>query len=214
MLRNIVLLFAAAVQIGTAFCAEQIVKNPSVTGVLNFDGGPMYDHPLAGYDFTPKTTLIIDYLGVFDDRSNGLNGPHLVGLFVRESGQAIASTRIDNSCFVEAAFRWRSIKPVVLQPGVRYNLTAFNGSYDEIMANYQSVFTFSPDITINAGYISGLDTSLKMATREGGPGAVFIGPAFGSSVPEPSTFALFLSACAGLLIVRARLNAGRRRESV
>lgn len=86
-----------------------------------------------GFNFSLASATTFDAVGLWDEGSNGLAGPHQVGIFNSSGGSALASGTVDNSSIVVASAnangRWlfTAISPITLNAGT-YTLGFFNPS--------------------------------------------------------------------------------------
>ncbi|WP_395138252.1 PEP-CTERM sorting domain-containing protein [Armatimonas sp.] len=85
-----------------------------------------------GFNFTTTSTINVGSLGLWDESSNGLIGPHQVGIFSSGGGAALVSATVDNSSTVvssaNASGRWlfTSLGSSFSLPAGAYTLGFFN----------------------------------------------------------------------------------------
>jgi hypothetical protein len=92
-------------------------------------------------------------LGVYDAGGNGfVSGSIPVGLYRESDGALLVSTTVSSTDTLLAGFRYKTITPIVLQPGVQYRVVGVSLS-DQYNIDFN--FTVRPDITrIGYGYVS------------------------------------------------------------
>jgi len=156
-----------------------------------------------GFVFTATSSFAIDSLGYYDN--GGLTEVHQVGLY-NSSGTLLASATVTGTGTQVGFFNYTAISDVDLIAGQTYQVVGTSGFVDPYA--YDPVgFTTASNVTFNNDVYTGGDT-LAFGTLSAGVTGWF-GPNFeeASTVPEPSTLALFgtglLSACG---LVRRRLQ--------
>jgi hypothetical protein len=92
-------------------------------------------------------------LGIYDAGGNGfVSGSIPVGLYRESDGALLVSTTVSSTDTLVAGFRYKTITPIVLQPGAQYRVVGVSLS-DQY--NIDLNFTVRPDITrIGYGYVS------------------------------------------------------------
>lgn len=169
---------------------------------------------MGGWIFLVNSEITVTSLGVFDAGSNGLAGPHQVGLW-DSVGNLLASTTVTNastpvaSIHADGQWLFQSIGPVNLGIG-QYTIGAlyFNNDPD-LAVILGSVFSI-PEVTHVAGVQLIGAPGLVQPTQGQIPGGIF-GPSFlvdngNGAVPEPSEWAAMgvLGMALGGLALRKR----------
>jgi len=73
-----------------------------------------------GWDFRPYTDIVVTALGYFDGSGDGLRNDHRVAVYEADSQNALAMTVVHSDSELQGAFRWESIRPVLLLTGKTY----------------------------------------------------------------------------------------------
>ena len=73
-----------------------------------------------GWEFRPYTDIVVTALGYFDGSGDGLRHDHEVAIFDADSRDAIATAQVHPDSVLQGAFRWESIRPVLLLTGKSY----------------------------------------------------------------------------------------------
>lgn len=190
---------------------------------LDFTGG---DERIAqanqtlGWEFSFTTTQTITALGMFDVNANGLNSPHVVGIWTA-NGTFLGSVTVDNSstpvASTSADGRWlfQSLgTPITVRAGNYVLGVDYTDSTDHVMTGAASI---SLDPSMN--FVQGRFTTNPTAGFDF-PDATFptsgghFGPnlLLGSAVPEPASLALVAMGCLGVGYWFVRRRAVRQAE--
>jgi len=78
-----------------------------------------------GWEFTPTVDIRVTALGFYDDGQDGLRQAHPVGIFDASNKRPIVRVRVQPDSSLDGAFRWESIKPVILDAGHSYVVAAY-----------------------------------------------------------------------------------------
>jgi hypothetical protein len=136
------LLFSALVS-GTPVASASTVA-------VTFSGGelatvPTLDSWTVGYNFTPKSAIVIDGFGFYDHGSDGLSDSHRIGLWnltqnalmteatITTANSTLAGPTLNNA----GQFRFVDIAPMLLVPKYDYNIGA------QILAGQEDLFWFA-----------------------------------------------------------------------
>src|SRR5262245_4222606 len=103
---------------------------PARAGVINLTTpGLEFSSGLftLGFEFTVNSTLSVNALGVYDSQANGLATPANVGIWLTSGGAPLASAVVPSGTggTLDGLFRYASITPLVLTPGVHYVIGSF-----------------------------------------------------------------------------------------
>lgn len=197
---------AAATIIATAASAS-----PAVT--LTSDGEYYLGAPYTlGFSFTVATADSITALGVFAANDGGSNGAADVGLWDSTGTLlAFASVPAGGVATLDGTFRYASITPYALTPGVTYVVGAYDPTdYATSFGNGQGGSAIvDPNVTILQDQYSPSNYAFSFPEASGGDvGGAWLGANFelgASSVPEPASWAMMLAGFGGLgLLLRAR----------
>jgi hypothetical protein len=158
-----------------------------------------------GFVFTATSAFAVDALGYYDN--GGLTDVHQVGLY-NSSGTLLASATVDGSGAQMGFFNYTPISDVDLVAGQTYQVVGTTGNVDPYAFNTVG-FSTASNITFDNDIYT-VSTTLAFGTITDGINGYFganFEEASASTVPEPSTLALFgtglLSACG---LVRRRLQ--------
>ena len=166
-----------------------------------------------GYQFDVTTALNVTALGFFTNPNKGdktFADSHEVGLW-NAAGTLLASATVTDSSTLIGMFKWTSITPVTLLPGIGYqvagftpdpgDLWAYGDSFNSPGADFQG-YTEAPGIANALGWFSyapvfsePLNTYHKMY----GGGNIMT-----AAVPEPAGYAVLAVGALGLLARRRR----------
>jgi Domain of unknown function (DUF4082)/PEP-CTERM motif len=203
MNRLLVLLSATLVLLsGSAARADTAGISFTAPGTsLNNGQGPYS----LGFVFTATSAFAVDALGYYDN--GGLTDVHQVGLY-NSSGTLLASATVDGSGAQMGFFNYTLISDVDLVAGQTYQVVGTSGNVDPYA--YDTVgFSTASNITFGENIYTVSNTLAFGTISVSGVSNGWFGPNFeeASTVPEPSTLALFgtglLSACG---LVRRRLQ--------
>jgi len=158
-----------------------------------------------GFAFTATGDFTVDALGYFDN--NGLTEVHQVGLY-NSSGTLLATATVSGSGTQVGFFNYTPISDVDLIAGQSYQVVGTSGVIDPYAFDPVG-FTTASNVTFDNSVYTPGDTLAFGTSTDSNIG--YFGPNFeevsASTVPEPSTLALFgtglLSACG---LVRRRLQ--------
>ena len=76
-----------------------------------------------GWSFTVNQSVTVTALGFYDDLQNGLTQPHDVAIYDAQQ-QVVVSGQVVRGDPLVSWWRWTQVQPVVLVPGVQYEIVA------------------------------------------------------------------------------------------
>lgn len=164
-----------------------------------------------GFDFTPRTDIVVTALGWYDHGGDGLNNPHPVGIYLTSTQQLVApAVTVTSASPLDTAtsFRFASIAPLTLSAGVTYTIVGFGAgpNWDPYVTDPIGGVSFDPAITYNR-WRTAAAGGLQFPTIAGQNGVTqqlfFAANFMLTPVPEPAT-ALLLSS--GVLVLCTRLR--------
>jgi len=202
-MKIMLLQIAALVLVSTAIAQgnSEAVQNFSSSTAGSVNG-------TVGWTFTTLNSLSVTGLGVFNYVVAG-QGSIQVGLWA-DNGTLLASNTITATSGFTNQTRYESIQPVLLLPGNIYHIGAFapGGTIlvDVVSPDVGGSVTISPDIHLRGTAESGGNTFGFPAENTPLDAGIYLGPNFrySASVPEPSTFTLFIAGSAALVTFRRR----------
>jgi hypothetical protein len=165
----------------------------------------------VGYAFTVKQDpLSVHRLGVNDIGGDGLDSMNIIGLW-REGGSLLATAILPSgkSAPLESGFRWFDLTtPVLLDANTTYRL-GVQANLDMRASGFVND-PISPNVNLVGAVRNNQQGNLTYPGTAPFSGQAIVGPNMGYTVvPEPSTFALLVSAAIALIIHR-RINLRRR----
>lgn len=80
-----------------------------------------------GWSFTVNQSVTVTALGFYDDLQNGLTEPHDVAIYDAQQ-QIVVSGQVVRGDPLVSWWRWTQVQPVVLVPGVQYEIIAVTGA--------------------------------------------------------------------------------------
>ena len=117
--------------------------------------------------------IVVVSLGAYDANGDGfVSGSVPAGIYRESDGALLASTTVSSSDTLVSGFRYKSIPPITLLPGVTYRVVAvnLNDLYNVTFNN----FTVRPGITTNNGaYGYARSTTLVMSNQFSGGGIIW-----------------------------------------
>jgi len=167
-----------------------------------------------GYQFTITTTENVAALGLWDHSSDGLNGPHEVGLW-NNSGTLLASTTVSNasvvvpSTFNEGRWMFEDITAISIGPGTYYlGMQQPSSAQDLYVAGTVAVNVAGA--SKGNGSVGGLNSNALVFPNIFQASDAYFGPNFSTTsvaAPEPTSALLLLGSGAVLLLRRRRAAA-------
>jgi hypothetical protein len=168
-----------------------------------------------GWKFTVNESSSIHTLGVYDSGQDGLASQADVGLWLASGGTPLAQTTIaaGTAAPLDGYFRFASVTPVALTPGVEYIVGAYlaDGLATSLFGGNGTVDPRVNIIDVRYSDFGSAAFGLPDLTDPGTDGAAFLGANFQlTPVPLPAAVWLFGSGLAGLgSLARVRLRKGR-----
>ena len=164
---------------------------------------------VLGWEFTVVDNIIVTDLGVLDINGDGFAGEHEVGIFDM-SGTLLSSTFINSTSLLGANnFRYNTINELGLFSGTSYVIAAYVGNELYTDSNNVTNLQFTPEITFNRSRFEST-TAFLYPTAGSNDSLSFFGANFQyqtTSVPEPSTLAIFALGVMGLAARRFKKKA-------
>jgi hypothetical protein len=97
-----------------------ISVSPQEGSIVHFGARNAVEAETDGWEFRPYTDIEVTALGYFDGSGDGLRHDHEVAIFDADSQDAIATAQVHPYSALQGAFRWESIRPVLLLTGKSY----------------------------------------------------------------------------------------------
>jgi hypothetical protein len=143
-----------------------------------------------GEVFTVNQAITVTALGAFDANGDGFSTPGGIqaGIFNFTTETLLTSANVLSTDPLTDGFRYHTIAPLTLLPGVVYDDVVVSGSD---LYNIDTNFTVAPEINLS-GYAYGQSTTLQILKNFTGSERIWMSnfEFGGTAVPEPSSLVL------------------------
>lgn len=171
-------------------------------------------HHSRGFRFIPTVNMTVSALGYFDQGADGLQDAHIVGIFDGDTLVRSANIPAGTVARLTGSFRYAEVSTLELTAGNVYTIAGTSG-----LDPWAYAFTdlnFDPRVAgSSTGYYTFSDpyTLARPASSFGyqhyaGPNFEFTAAAEASSVPEPASLLLLLTALGLIVSLRGRRGLG------
>jgi hypothetical protein len=162
---------------------------------------------VIGFDFAVSTPLTVTALGFYDLGGDGLAVSHAVGIWGPDAPVIVepplAQTTVTAAGFLQDSFRYQSISPLLLSPGITYTIGAFTQTNAQSGAGMVDLYfsqltagqvVVAPGVLLGDAKTSTIDQPglTRPAVNFSGANLGFFGPGFlVQPIPEPGISTLF-----------------------
>ncbi|AFY74520.1 hypothetical protein Syn7502_02549 [Synechococcus sp. PCC 7502] len=207
-------LTASLIAIGTAI-GVAIATSPVFAisiAAIDFTGdpnsSPSLDY-LDGFQFTVGTSnIIVDQLGYYDARQDGLLVAHDVGIFLESNQQLVVSTTVPSGTETNLSgfFRYVGIKPTILFANTTYRVAGVSIANQDPFTYDPTGFSVNPAIIYKSAAYTPNTTVLAFPSSLDGGFIGYFGANFTISATTPVPFefnpVLGLGILGGLFIAK------------
>jgi len=181
----------------------------------NISNGTAGSDLTRGWEFTTNSEITVMELGIWVSNANGqnvLNDDHLIRIWdTSDTSSPLVSTTILAGNYAEGAFAYKSVTPTLLSANTNYVIAAYYPTASDFRHDNGingNLYTFNSALTPLGGR-----SAFSNAFPSTSSSSELVGPTFrfetaASTVPEPSSFALFGLGALGMAVVAVR----RRRK--
>lgn len=164
----------------------------------------------VGFDFTVSIPLMVTALSFYDFNADGLAVSHAVGLFTRDALSLVpltlAQVTVTTMSPLLDSFRYVTITPLTLVPGVTYTMGAFTQtnaqSPGDVFFSQVANVSFAPGFVLGEAKTSQIDQDglVQPTVSASYANQGFFGPSLlVQPIPEPATWAMVCGAVGTLL---------------